>query len=169
MISSWTSGIPELGHNKGDDGAMPQNKKGENPDIPAIALDSNVFRNLDFLNYLQKHKGRIKVCLPSVVALEIGFFFRTKGFSWEEFTAEIQKFNGVVLEWSALNVPDIITTEYQEKSRLPFKHHFRDFLIGMQCEALRMRLVSYNKSHFYWMQFSDVVTPEEFFLEFERI
>lgn len=127
-----------------------------------VAIDSNIFRNLDFINYLRDHKAKIKIFLPTIVSLEIGYFHLAKGITWEEFKKEMQKFNGIFLEWDSIVLSEVLRNAIDNKSTLPFRHHFRDFLIGTQCEKLGVDLITYNKAHFKWLKTTTPLTPEDF-------
>ena len=133
--------------------------------LEKIAIDSNVFRNLNFINYLRINKAEIQVYIPSIVSFEIGYYFLTKGIAWEDFLKEIQKFNGIFLEWDSVVLLEVLKNALNNKETLPFRHHFRDFMIGTQCENTGLDLISYNKNHFKWLKRISIQTPEEFVLE----
>lgn len=131
----------------------------------AVAIDSNIFRNLNFINYLRMNKTDIQVFIPSIVNFEIGYYFLIKGITWEDYLAEIQKFNGKILDWDSVITQDVLKNAINNKKTLPFRHHFRDFIIGTQCENLGLDLISYNKNHFDWVKNVITQTPEEFILD----
>jgi len=130
-----------------------------------IAIDSNVFRNLNFINYLRINKAKIQVYIPSIVSFEIGYYFLSKGITWEDFLKEIQKINGIFLEWDSVVLLEVLKNALSNKATLPFRHHFRDFMIGTQCENTGFDLISYNKNHFKWVRHISIQTPEEFILK----
>ena len=131
----------------------------------AVAIDSNIFRNLNFINYLRMNKTDIQVFIPSIVNFEIGYYFLIKGITWEDYLAEIQKFNGKILDWDSVITQDVLKNAINNKKTLPFRYHFRDFIIGTQCEKLGLDLISYNKNHFDWVKNVITQTPEEFILD----
>jgi len=133
--------------------------------LEKIAIDSNIFRNLNFINYLRINKAKIQVYIPSIVSFELGYYFLTKGITWEDFLKEIQKFNGTFLEWDSVVLLEVLKNALNNKATLPFRHHFRDFMIGTQCENTSLDLISYNKNHFTWLKHVSIQTPEEFILE----
>ncbi len=139
--------------NKNQD--MNENKKN-------FALDSNIFRNLDLINYLTLHKSDFNIYLPTIVQLELGYFYKVKGIIWEGFKKDIQKFNGIFLQWDNKFIPDVIQNAFNEKSNLPFKQHFRDFLIGVESIKIPASLITYNKKHFTWLKEIKIYNPEEF-------
>lgn len=136
--------------------------------LPKIALDSNVFRNSDFIDYLILHKNEISIALPSLVQLETGYFYLTKGVSWADFIKFIQKFNIKLMEWNSIQIEEVLQNAFIQKNRLPFKDHFRDFVIGTQCETLSYSLVTYNLTHFKWLKRIMAQTPEAFISFFEE-
>ncbi len=128
------------------------------------ALDSNVFHNFGFINSLREVKTRYKFVLPTIVTLEVGFYYRVKGINWEDFLGEIQKFGGMCLEWGSIIIQDVITAAVSNNTTLPFRVHFRDFLIGSQCEKVHANLITENKRHFNWCKAITVLSPNEFSL-----
>jgi len=133
-----------------------------------IAIDSNVFRNFGFINYLRQNKGSFQVFIPTIVYLEVGYYYLSKGITWEEFIKEIQKFDGDFLGWESIIVSEVLKNAISNKLTLPFREHFRDFLIGTQCENLKIKFITYNKNHFKWIESISILTPEEFVQEIEN-
>jgi predicted nucleic acid-binding protein len=127
-----------------------------------IAIDSNIFRNSHFINYLKLNKASLEVFIPSIVYLEVAYYYLRKGITWADFLEDIKKFEGVFLDWKSIVIEEVIKNAIANKTNMPFRHHIRDFLIGTQCEALKISLVSYNKNHFNWLHTVSVLTPEEF-------
>jgi predicted nucleic acid-binding protein len=134
-----------------------------------IALDSNVFRNLNFINYITLHKDKLSIFLPSIVQLEVGYYYLTKKSSWSEFLEDIQKFNAQKMDWNTIKIEEVLRNAIAQKNLLPFKTHFRDFIIGTQCEALSCSLITYNLTHFKWLKQIIPQTPETFTIFFEKI
>ncbi len=141
---------------------MSPTDKAEKDKNAQYALDSNVFHNWGFINSLRAVKGRFEFVLPTIVTLEVGFYFRVKGISWKDFMEEIQKFGGRSLDWSTIVVEEVVTSAVSNKTALPFRVHFRDFLIGSQCEKVPAHLITENKRHFEWCKSITVLSPSEF-------
>ena len=133
-----------------------------------IAIDSNVFRNRQFIDYLIFHKNQLDIALPIIVHLEVAYYYKIKGFTWEVFQKEMQKFNCIFLDWNVADVSVIINRIYANKNNLPFKHHIRDYLIGIQSEKEKREIITYNVSHFQWIKNVKVKTPEVFISEFQE-
>ena len=135
--------------------------------MPKIALDSNVFRNIDFIDYLILHKTELSIALPSLVQLEAGYFYLAKGFTWGDFVKYTQKFNAKMMAWNLIQIEDVLRNAFMQKKFLPFKDHFRDFIIGTQCDALSYSLITYNLNHFKWLKQRRAQTPDAFIVALE--
>jgi predicted nucleic acid-binding protein len=128
-----------------------------------IALDTNVFRDIDFINFLMENSKNIKVFLPSVVALELGYFRNLKGITWNDFKEYLVKINGEILPWNTINSEEILKNAIEHRKKLPFAHHFRDFIIGTQCISESLDLITYNMEHFYWTSPIKLYNPIDFY------
>ena len=127
----------------------------------SIALDSNVFRNQDFINYLTLYAADFQTFLPSIVQLEVGYFYRMKDIRWKQFKEDVEKFGCKFIPWGNFKNASIIENAYKNRKELPFQHHFRDYIIGTECEKKVKMLISYNKKHFRWIKNIQILTPEE--------
>lgn len=131
-----------------------------------IAIDSNTFRNLGFINFLQKYKDHIHVYLPAIVFLEVGYYFMSKGISWDGYVSQLRKLHGTNLAWDLVEQRAVLEHAIANKEMLPFKTHFRDFIIGVQCMNAKVQLITNNKRHFQWCSEISIFTPEEFVISF---
>ncbi|MHA1728301.1 MAG: type II toxin-antitoxin system VapC family toxin [Promethearchaeota archaeon] len=125
-----------------------------------IDLDSNVFRNQSFINWLILNKEQISVQLSVIVYLETLFFYLTRTLSPDDFDKDLADFSaeiGVL----GLNLSKKVA-QHAIKSSLPFKHHARDFIIGTTTLERNAVLLSYNVKHFQWMPKNNIKTPEQF-------
>ena len=127
----------------------------------SIALDSNIFRNQDFINYITLHAADFKIFLPSIVQLEVGYFYRMKNISWTQFKEDVEKFGCKLVPWGKFKNANVIENAYKNRKELPFQHHFRDYLIGTECKSTVKMLITYNKKHFLWLNKVQIQTPEE--------
>ncbi|WP_457559682.1 type II toxin-antitoxin system VapC family toxin [Candidatus Harpocratesius sp.] len=127
-----------------------------------IALDTNIFRHRDFIAYLTIHNSEFDIYLPTIVQIETGYYYILRGFTWEDFQNDISKFNAISIEWNSKNIPKLLKFVKKNKSTLPFKHHFRDFMIGTECEALKLDLITNNSKHFQWIPSITIYTSEQF-------
>jgi len=70
------------------------------------------------------------------------------------------------MEWDNSIIPEVIDHAFMERNHLPFKKHFRDFLIGVECKKIPASLITYNIKHFTWLKSIEIYTPEDFLLKF---
>ena len=129
-----------------------------------IALDSNVFRNQDFINYLTLHALDFHIFLPTIVQLEVGYFYRMKNIKWNKFLEDLAKFGCKLIPWGKFKNAQVIENAYKNRKKLPFQHHFRDYIIVTECIKKVDLLISYNKKHFLWIEKMQILTPEELIL-----
>lgn len=136
---------------------MEQSKK----KIYKIAIDTNATRRLKFVNFLIKNKDILEVFLPTIVQMEIAYYYISHAMSWKMFIDETLKWGVVHLPFESNLIPQIISTAYSNRGKLSLKEHFRDYMIGVQAESVSEEFISYNKDHFTWLKIP-VLTPEEF-------
>jgi hypothetical protein len=127
-----------------------------------VAIDSNVFRNKEFLAFILWRKDKINLKILPIVFLEFGHYFMAFGNNWEQLLHYFEKFNAELLKWNEIDSKTILEKSVQMKNELPLKHHFRDFLIGTQCEKKNFDLITYNVKHFSWIKTIQIYTPDEF-------
>jgi predicted nucleic acid-binding protein len=126
-----------------------------------LAIDSNIFTNKNFLNFLLWKKDIIAVHILPIVFLEVGYYFMGKDMGWDIFLKYLNRYNSVILGWDDLDNATILRKALAQKQELPFRYHFRDFLIGSQCISKNLDLVTNNIKHFQWVDNIRVFTPEE--------
>ncbi|MFQ6126018.1 MAG: hypothetical protein ACE5R6_15635 [Candidatus Heimdallarchaeota archaeon] len=128
--------------------------------ILRIDLDSNVFRNQDFINWLILNKEAVSAGLSVIVYLETLFWYLTKSLSVADFELDLRTIRAVI---TPLDPPLAqITAETAKNSLLPFRHHARDFIIGSSALKRKAILLSYNSKNFTWMPEDTVTSPESF-------
>ncbi len=132
------------------------------PDQIKIALDTNIFRHRAFIAYLTINHSKFDIYIPTIVQIETGYYYILRGFTWKDFQSDISKFKAISIEWSSKNIPKLLKFAKKNKSTLPFKHHFRDFMIGTECAALKLDLITNNSKHFQWIPNIAIFTPEQF-------
>jgi predicted nucleic acid-binding protein len=137
--------------------------------LRTIAIDSNIFRDRDFINYLILYKGKLRIFVPTIVQMEAGFFHLIKGNTWEDFVLHMQEFGGECVGWDQVSIQDVIVNAYNARQKLPFRQHIRDFIIGTECETLGCDLVTSNVDHFSWVKKITVKSPQDFVSWFEGI
>jgi hypothetical protein len=130
--------------------------------LAVVAIDSNTFRNRDFINYLVLHKKQIRVFVPTVVQMEVGFFHLIKGNTWSDFVQHVGEFSGELVAWDHFSVQDVVMNAYNARQKLPFRQHIRDFIIVTECENLGCDLITANIDYFYWVKKVLVRSPDQF-------
>ncbi len=133
------------------------------PGVTRFAIDANAFRKIKFIEFLAGNKDRFHVHVPTLVFLEVGYFFLSKGLPWDRYVSEIGKFNGIMVEWGTIDAKAVVETALSLKATMPFRENVRDFIIGTQCNQLDLFLITYNTHHFEWCKHAPI-TPEDFIL-----
>jgi hypothetical protein len=109
----------------------------------------------------------MKIFVPTIVQLEVGFFHLIKGNSWDDFVNYIKQFGGELVQWGNFTNSDVLQNAYIARQKLPFRQHFRDFIIGTECQSLGCSLVTNNVSHFSWVTGIQVYSTEQFIMGIE--
>ncbi len=124
-----------------------------------ISLDSTIFRDLDFVDWLYINKDNFKISISVIVALETSYWYKLRGLEKSMFPNEIKKINGTIIDLVADDI-DLIS-QYSINSKLRFKHHARDLIIGSHSLKINSILITANTKHFQWMS-DNVMTPDDF-------
>ncbi|UCE14537.1 MAG: hypothetical protein JSV04_05000 [Candidatus Heimdallarchaeota archaeon] len=125
-----------------------------------ISLDSNIFRDQDFIDWLQASKDKLEVFLSAISALETFHWYNVRGISEELFKKDMEALGAVINE---LTYQDIFHISRNAKnSALPFRHHARDFIIGTHAHIHESKLITFNKTHFDWLGQENILNPDEF-------
>jgi len=132
-----------------------------------IAIDSNIFRDRDFINYLILYKEKLRIFVPTIVQMEVAFFHLVKGNTWDLFVHHVREFGGEFVGWNQFSIQDVVVNAYNARQKLPFRQHIRDFIIGTECETLGCELITFNVDHFYWVKSVPVKSPDLFVSWFE--
>ncbi len=130
--------------------------------LAVIAIDSNIFRDKDLINYLILRKDHLHVYVPTIVQMEAGFFHLIKGNTWDQFVQHVGEFGGELVGWDKVLVQDIVVNAFNARQKLPFRQHIRDFIIGTECETLGCELITWNVKHFFWAKKVKVRSPDQF-------
>ena len=111
-----------------------------------ISLDSNVFREVDFIDWLQVNRDRFATSISIIVLLETLHWYKLKGLNNSEFNKDLSKFNPVYQELSISDIDSI--TDDAINSKLKFKHHAREIIIGSHALKKDSTLITLNVKHF---------------------
>ncbi len=130
-----------------------------------ISLDSNIFRDQDFIDWLQTKKEKLTVNLSVISALETYHWYTIRGISEELFKKDMQALGAVINELAYSAIFSI--SKNAKKSVLPVRHHARDFIIGTQALKMKSKLVTFNTNHFEWLGEENLISPDELVLVIE--
>jgi predicted nucleic acid-binding protein len=133
-----------------------------------IAYDTNTLRSGEFIPFLISFQEIIRIVIPTIVYVEMGYYFLLQGQSITDYDEELNTYNAEVLLLTKDHLQNAINLAYAHRTSLPFKDHSRDYLIAGQCMGLIDVLVTYNVKHFKDMKIDPIriMTPEEFIFAF---
>ena len=129
--------------------------------IHKITLDSNIWREQLFLDWLQSDSNyyREHVC-PIIIFLETSLWYDMKGLTRHDLLDELEKLKTKVILFDEKHVENVI--KITRKSKLPFKHHARDFMIEAIVLEEKSTLITFNTDHFTNLPKNQLLTPREF-------
>ncbi len=124
-----------------------------------ISLDSNIFRDQDFIDWLQLSKDKLDVFLSVISTLETFHWYNVRGISEELFKKDIEALGAEINDLTYQNIFHI--SKNAKYSALPFRHHARDFIIGTHAQVHKSKLITFNKTHFTWLGEENILSPDE--------
>ena len=126
-----------------------------------ITLDSNVWRDPLFINWLQSDRSvhETHIC-PIIVYLETRLWYDMRGLTEADYREDLIKLKTQVVLFSKPHTETVIALTRQ--SHLPFRQHARDFMIGAIVLAEESVLITQNTRHFVWLPEHQLTTPQEF-------
>lgn len=122
-----------------------------------VVLDTNVFGNLAFCNWLRKH-AEIEKMIPCIAYMELVYHHLKRGRT-EEYTDAFMGVHGITVV--PFNAEIARVSARSAVGRWDFKEKARDYTIGATAIALGAKLATYNKRDFGWMPGDKVISPEE--------
>ena len=128
-----------------------------------LALDSGVFRNRRFLEWL-RHTNKYGLEISIISYVETLLWYKALGLKRADFDEELQNLAVSVQELSR-NLADRATANASRYGKgFPFKHHARDYLIGTSALESKATLITYDPDDFTWIkeEGGTVHTPETF-------
>ncbi len=129
-----------------------------------ISLDSNVFRDQNFIEWLILNTPEITVYMSIITTLETYYWYVIRGLSKSEFQEDISALHAQIVPFVSDHICPISTNA--KNSRLRFKHHARDFIIGTHAQLKESILITHNLKHFPWINADHMMTPDDFVLKF---
>ena len=131
-----------------------------------IGLDSNVFRNRRFLDWL-RYIGKFEVHISIIVYIETLLWYYKLGLKDADLIDDLNKLRVEIVDLDGKIASLTIINALKYGGKFPFKHHARDYVIGSTAQFKKSILITYNLKHFQWLTELgvDVMTPEELILE----
>jgi len=122
-----------------------------------LVLDTNVFANKKFCDWLRQH-GEIEKVIPCVAYMELMYHYLKRG-KTEDFTNRFLDVRGVVI--APLDIKTANAAAQAATKRWDFREHARDYAIGATAVVHGAKLVTYNSKDFEWLPKGEVLSPDE--------
>jgi predicted nucleic acid-binding protein len=128
-----------------------------------IGLDSTVFKNRKFIEWLIFNKNVFKPHISEIVYIETLLWYKRLGIGKDGFDSDLNELNARI-NFMDVDLADLITENAVKFGKqFPFKYHARDYVIGSSAESAGSYLITDNIRHFRWLSGKvPVMTPEEF-------
>lgn len=128
-----------------------------------IGLDSTVFRNRVFLEWLRE-AALFSIHISILVYVETLLWYKLLGLSRQDFDRELGKLPASIRALTEALADQATGFALQHRREHPFHHHARDYIIGATARSEQAALITYNTEDFTWLRRADtpVLTPEEF-------
>ncbi len=127
-----------------------------------VMLDSTAFRERSFLAWLRLNSERISVYVSPLVYAETALWYIYSGLSAEDLEEDLKALRAEVPSISREAARMAAEAAYDNRRRLPFRHHARDYIVGAQAVLLKADIITHNRGHFGWVKGVRVLTPWEF-------
>lgn len=126
-----------------------------------ISLDSNVFADQDFLEWLQVNSKTFSIHLSFMVALETLYWYKLRGLNKDHFDYDLSKLEAQIHDLTSSELDSI--SDNAITSKIKFRHHARDIIIGSQAQYNECTLITNNAKDFQWMK-EEIMSPDELVL-----
>lgn len=126
-------------------------------------LDSNVFKRRAFLDWLRLRSEGFEVLISPIVYAETALWYIYMGLGIEGLEKDLEKIGGMIIGIGKREAEFLAKMAYKHRKEVPFRHHARDYLIGVQAIITNSSVVTENKTHFSWIEKEGfkVFSPEE--------
>ncbi|MFQ6126962.1 MAG: type II toxin-antitoxin system VapC family toxin [Candidatus Heimdallarchaeota archaeon] len=128
-----------------------------------ILLDTNVFNNMPFLQWIAQHAKakRVVPFINSIIYLELGFLYWVRG-NWDLFERVMTRLGIQFLSVSITDAKNSIEAAYTFKDTPEGAAiHFRDCLIGGTAISNNLMIVTRNTKHYAFLPLEMISTPED--------
>ncbi|MBI2184577.1 MAG: hypothetical protein HYU39_06420 [Thaumarchaeota archaeon] len=132
-----------------------------------ISLDSTVFRNRQFIEWLSARQD-VVVRLSVVVYLEALYWFLRNGLSVKDFEDEVKALRATIDRLGVEVSRRVAVVALRNKQKYDFKGHFRDYVVGISALRSHFTLISNDKGGFAFAVNGvspNVLTPHDFVAE----
>ncbi|MFX0206180.1 MAG: hypothetical protein ACFFDT_09345 [Candidatus Hodarchaeota archaeon] len=127
-----------------------------------ITLDSNVFRNQRFFDWLTSSEATHTThVFPLLTFIEVLVWYEMRGLKRDDLEDDLTKIRTEIVGFS-LDYVESLMSNIRSNPNFLFRHHARDFLIGTIVQQKASLLITNNKRHFTWLPSQQVVSPEEY-------
>jgi predicted nucleic acid-binding protein len=128
-----------------------------------IGLDSTVFKNRKFIDWLIYNKGLFETHISEVAYMETLLWYKRLDIGKEGFDDDLNELQAKII-FVDMKLSDLITENAVKFGKaFPFRDHARDYVIGSIAESEGSYLITDNVKHFRWLSgMVQVMTPEEF-------
>jgi len=125
-------------------------------------LDSNVFKNRAFLDWLRLRSEDFEVLISPIVYAETALWYIYMGLGIDGLEKDLEKIGGKIVGISKREAELVAKMAYKHRKEVIFRHHARDYLIGVQAMITNSIVVTENKTHFSWIEKEGfrVLSPE---------
>ena len=123
-----------------------------------LVLDTNVFANKKFCDWLRKH-DEVEKILPCIGYLELIYHYLKRG-KTEDFVDKFLEVHGVGV--APFNMEVARVAARAATKRWDFKEKAGDYIIGATVIVHDAKLVTYNLKDFGWLPRERVLSPDEF-------
>ena len=130
-----------------------------------LSLDSSIFKNIEFLLWLKANEEKVTLYISVLVYIETLLWYLLRGLTEKRFKSDLKKLHINVVPVSEELGDTVATIAKKYNKQLPFKHHARDYVIGVTAIKVHSNFfLTYNKKHYQWLNENGtaVMTPEEF-------
>lgn len=102
-----------------------------------------------------------------IVYAETLLWYKKLGLKRKQLEAELRKLKASIKNLNEEIADRATDVALKHRNEFPFRHHARDYVIGVTALMERATLITHNTQHFVWLTKEGIAvrTPEEFVAE----
>jgi len=129
-------------------------------------LDSSVFGDRGFLEWLRCTE-RFDIHASIIVYAETLLWYKNLGLTRRQLDTELRKLKASIKNLDEELADSATDAALRYGKEFPFRHHARDYIVGITAQMEKAALITRNKQHFGWLLKEGVAvkTPEDFVAE----